>query len=1466
MYRLCKIFISDITAGENILQNGLVPIFRENGLADHGVLFAANGTCKTTLLSFVLNVFCPDQRRFVQHLQSSGDKTLEQYLIAGRPAVVVLDLATTLAPTLFEAEPVDHLCIGQLLYRHRSAPDKIDRAYFIAQSADFFDHLRRQWTELLHRDQPYKAIRDFLAPAVQQTTSQKEWADNLERLGLDPWLIDRQIDFARTEGGIKDTFKFRSESEFLSFFLGCVADMDAAATLRQTISQSLQKMADRPRKKAQLKAALDLKQQMAAFDGMAHQWQTAREAVSGWRIRLGEAAHLLKTADRKACEQIQAVSTGCQEIDCQQKETLVRAETAAANQLAVQHFRLARSIETGQAQRDQAKADLAGFREEELALKAAGDIAEIRKKQAEVQSKQAALLAAGEELAPVLSHVDRLAAQYHVRLEANQRRVKDEIEALKLQELEAQTRLQNAGQRSQSLREHLEALGTEIGRIQTRIAVAEQSRNALGINDGEAPEEARKRLLDDSRRLTNRIQATQAAMAATDQEIRQVRQRWRQVQRDLLDREQALKGHRERMAQERQDRNQLLSDAHLRRVAGSDDFEPSSAELVSRLDDALARSRDRLAEKQQRHLEIEREIHRLAHTQSLAVDAETQKLIAHYHGQGVSAGELKSFPEYLAGLYEDPHQIAAFIERDPGRFTGLMAATADVLEKVGKLPVPEFLHRPVVISKPCSLTDAPETEQALIRPKDPVVYTRGHADAVRALLKTQWEALGLEIEQDQAMVNGMERSSRLLHRYREQFPERAAVTALSHRIQGLEAAVAALAGDIQASDTLENSLMEQKRAIENDAKAFTVDLTLLQERLRQVTAWIEENSDLQSWYREKEEHEALRVETGKTLDGQSEAIGQIQENLHRLAAGIRGRETELNGLDEQAGDVPRSIQPLTENDRQAALALDLKTIRKLFQDATADQHRLASQLGIETLEKELDALRAGLNVVQTHLNTAFRDQPYNPETAQKWAGKSVSERDKRLQKVSESIDSLRETRIRLESDLKYTLKEQERITQALKDKAADGFSPDIEPDALSDQDPDGWLHRLKNQELRHRQEHQRLLLRFKVLEQQRETLRQWHQEVRLGIEKTSAYEPVWDNGSPRDQWPDLSLGDGNDADVQTVAAFRHRLAEMIAREAAEHRVVEDARRTLSQAFDRLQTDLGDDSFKRHLPAIVDELRHHDAESLGLQCRDLIGRCDDIARNIESDLEISQKIMDNLIDMLLQRSREYHQKLVAASQQTLPDEVFIYGGKAILRAGTRLDFARHSDVFRQCVENWLYELIQQGRLPEVNPKAGNCLGSELLYQLLGASSGKADFGIRLLKCDDTGRNYEPVGKDLGSGGEALTTAVLLYTLLISMRKKRRNLPDERIPAFLLLDNPLGVCNRSDFLDAQLKMARAMGIQCVYLTGINDRESLDLFELRVAIRKGGKKIDIDGQAYDCLEVVELNVEKPHGPSLA
>jgi len=1473
MYRLCRLFVSDITAGENLLRNGFVPIFRENARADHGVLFAVNGTCKTTLLSFILNVFCPDQRRFVQHLQSGGDKTLEQYLIPGRPAVALVDLAVLLPPSIFEDQPMEHLVLGQLLYRHRSAQDKVDRAYFIARSEEFFDRLRRQWDDLLAGDQPFKRVRDFMADHVQQTTSQKEWADNLERLGLDPWLIDRQIDFARTEGGIKDTFKFHSESDFLSFFLGCVADMEAAAGLRETIGQSLQKMADRPRKMAQLKAARGLRERISRFDEIARNWRAASDAAADRHAQLGEAAHLLQAADKEAQGRSQTLTPALEEAQAQRDQALARMQTVRADILAVRRFQLDQRMVAAQEELTQNRAEIDRSAAEEAALQAAGHEADLRRKRAEAENKRAALLQADAELAPLLRKVEALAAQYHVRLDHDRRQIGENIKALRDKMREEEKNHQEIEQQRSAAVSQRNVLDQEFLRIGADIQAAEARCAALSLEAGENPFDAKKRLGQALAAVEARSHATRGTLTALDEELQNDNRRWCQLQADRSDLEARLRRARERLAAESLERSRLLEDPHLKRMAGSPTFEPTAAELLSRLDDAIARGSDRLAEKERERLALQNELERLVRSESLAADEQTQRLIAHYHQAGVSSGELKAFPDYLAELYEAPEKIARFIEADPGRFTGMMAANAAVIDSVQRLAVPEWLQRPVVISTPCAPEAVSAPAQAVIRPPDPQIYSKSRMAAARERLRAELEAAGREIDTQSAALSGLRQSSGKLHAYRETYPDQAAVTALADQVVALENALAALTDEIAAAEAATESGRERRTAQEALHRRLTADLARLTERSDQVARWLELYADLDTWQRAYDELSASRVESDKRIASIEELLARTREEIGRLKGDIRVQETKLTGLDDRAGDVPRPGQdPLCAADREDALAMDLQSLRALYESAREDQRQLAGDLGIDVLQKELSTLQEAIARQEGVLRAFGRDNPYDAHLAKAWAARSLAEREERRKTLQTALDTLRRRAYELEADIKYQGKESQELAAQLAEEAQKGIVPDVAEADLAEQDADGLLHRLRSQESRHGEAHARLTARCRELDGQLKILHAWHHEIQLATAETQAFAPLWDNHSPRAPWPDLLAAEGQEAQaplgqsMDTVKAMRRQVQEMLEAERRDHSAVEEARRKMSSAYERLQLDLQGDAYKQHLPAVIDELRRHDAESLGAQGRELMQRCEEIARNIESDLEISQRLVDNLVDMLLQRSREYHQKLQAAAQETIPADVFIYGGKPILRAGARLDFTKHKDVFRQTVENWLYELMQQERLPEVNPKAGNCLGSELLLRLLAAASGKKEFGIRLLKCDDTGRNYEAVGKDLGSGGEALTTAVLLYALLISMRKRRRGPGHDRIPAFLVLDNPLGVCNRADFLDAQLKVARAMGIQCVYLTGINDRESLDLFELRVAIRKADKKLAVDSTVYDCLEIIELNVENRHGPYLA
>ncbi|WP_028581799.1 coiled-coil domain-containing protein [Desulfogranum japonicum] len=1461
MYRLSRIFVSDITAGGNLLRNGYVPVFREDGQTDHGVLFAVNGTCKTTLLSFILSVFCPKSKRFVQYLQSDGDKTLEQYLIPGRPALVVLDLSTITPPTLFEAEPVDHLVLGQLLYRHRTMPDKTDRTFFIAQSADLFDELRASWDELLEQEKPYKAVRDYMLPRIQQTTSQKEWSDKLEQLGLDPWLIDRQVDFARTEGGIKDAFKFRSEEEFLSFFLGCVTDLDAATTLRQRIEQDLRKMQERPRKISQLNTVRNLKERIADFDATAVEWRSAHENIETWQLKLGEATHLLQEAEQAVAEKRSALIPVLEEAEAQHLEAGNAGETVQSNILSVEKFRQAQEIAEQQKKLRDTQKEIERVQGENVAISAADFIADIRATQAQATTKKEALSQAGEEITPIQRKMDSLAAQYHARLDDELSQIEKNIRELsaKRSDIEAQ--------RKERIKKHEDALKKQksldntISRLKARIQEAEAMRNALPMDEGEEPVHTLERLQAEHAGIDKRLTRVQGEIRTLEQNLQTENNRWRTSQEERSKGETQLALARERVKAEAEERLRLSSDSHIIRVAGSREINLTSADLISRFDDAMARSRTKVSEKTRAAMKLEQLLETLERTETLAADDQTMQLLAHYHQAGIAPEELKSYPDYLAEHYESAEQIATFIESDPGRFTGIMASSTHIMEKLQAVPVPPWLHRPVVISTPCEPEDISPISQTVIRPLSPEIYSKRHLTAVRDTHKEELAELNRIVADTENKLQEMEKASRALHAYRDKFPDRASVAALADSVTELETSQKQRTIAIQQAEEAMEKLKLRKNDLETQYRQVVDEAASMNQLLRQVEKWLKNYAGLAQWEEEVEQKQLDRLALEKSINNHIETLADLKEDDYRIAADISEQKILQKGLDERAGEVlrPQDVK-LSKDERKAALSMDLNTLRRLHESAREDIRQMTHELGIDMLRKELDALEEKIAQRESRFEAFCRRSFYDNKKAEAWVGRSQSQREERQQELAKELETYKEANIRLESEIGHQQKELARVKAALTDRKFKGMKPDLTSEMLTEQDPDSLLHRLRAEKRKFADECERLATRCNALKEKQNILLTRHQDIRLVLAENKRFDAVWDENSPRHPWPDLLKEPDAETSPTSIEQLQQELEKMVITESRHRETVDAAQRRMKTAFDSFQIDLQSELFHSNLPAVVDELRTHDAESLGVQASELIQRCEDIARNLETDLEITQRFMDSLVEMLLQHSREYYQKLRGAAQEVLPEEVFIYGGKPILRAGTRLDFAKHQDVFRQSIENWLYELMQQGRLPEVNPRMGNCLGSELLYQLLGAASGRHTFGIRLLKCDDSGSKYEPVGKDLGSGGEALTIAVLLYALLISMRRRRRYSPyDARIPAFLVLDNPLGVCNRSDFLDAQLKVAGRLGLQCVYLTGINDRESLDLFELRVAIRKGDKQVEIDGNVYDCLEITEFNVEK-------
>lgn len=132
------------------------------------------------------------------------------------------------------------------------------------------------------------------------------------------------------------------------------------------------------------------------------------------------------------------------------------------------------------------------------------------------------------------------------------------------------------------------------------------------------------------------------------------------------------------------------------------------------------------------------------------------------------------------------------------------------------------------------------------------------------------------------------------------------------------------------------------------------------------------------------------------------------------------------------------------------------------------------------------------------------------------------------------------------------------------------------------------------------------------------------------------------------------------------------------------------------------------------------------------------------------------------------------------------------------------------------------------------------GAALAYECLMAVMNQREIDIEILKpeaSDPTVCNYQPVVKLASfSGGQRVTAAILLYCVIVRVRSEQGDLLNDC--GFLLLDNPFGKASYFPLIEVQLRMAEAMGVQLIYMTGINDFEALSSFPLRVRLRNNAR----------------------------
>jgi hypothetical protein len=128
------------------------------------------------------------------------------------------------------------------------------------------------------------------------------------------------------------------------------------------------------------------------------------------------------------------------------------------------------------------------------------------------------------------------------------------------------------------------------------------------------------------------------------------------------------------------------------------------------------------------------------------------------------------------------------------------------------------------------------------------------------------------------------------------------------------------------------------------------------------------------------------------------------------------------------------------------------------------------------------------------------------------------------------------------------------------------------------------------------------------------------------------------------------------------------------------------------------------------------------------------------------------------------------------------------------------------------------------------------GTSLLLRGVHAAVPKG-FRVEMLKPDAvlrTERLRVAEIRDVFSGGQQLTAAIILYCTLAALRANDRGRARQRHSGVLFLDNPIGRASAGYLLELQLAVAEALGVQLLYTTGLFDAGALGVFPLIIRLR--------------------------------
>lgn len=281
----------------------------------------------------------------------------------------------------------------------------------------------------------------------------------------------------------------------------------------------------------------------------------------------------------------------------------------------------------------------------------------------------------------------------------------------------------------------------------------------------------------------------------------------------------------------------------------------------------------------------------------------------------------------------------------------------------------------------------------------------------------------------------------------------------------------------------------------------------------------------------------------------------------------------------------------------------------------------------------------------------------------------------------------------------------------------------------------------------------------------------------------------------------------------------------------------EAERTAREHHDAVVREVRKPDFARLESTIAASLADNTLEAASEEAPRLAQQLSERIASVDADLKEMDADHAKCLDKLVELSKQAeHQLRQAESLGVVPASVPRFGGQRVL---TMKNFWKdmNTALRRHRLDAYVSELALAQRVPD----NAAMLAAECLMKIANVVTdrGAGVLGLQILKTNSEGElRHAPIHLLGSSGGERLTSALLLYLVLARLRAETR-LTALASGGVLVLDNPFGSANKPLFLQMQRALAQAMDVQLIYTTGILDLNSLAEFPLIVRMRRGKKR---------------------------